>query len=294
LPLTSVKLGYDDFRNIHTSSRSLDMHDLPTEWSALCALVFLLGLKHGFDADHLATIDGLTRFNARHQRPFARYCGALFSLGHGIVVVAIAIAVGLISEKWDAPEWLELSGAWVSIGFLTVLGVVNLAAVLAAAPDEVVVPIGLKGRLLGSLNAARRPWTVALVGALFALSFDTVSQAALFALTAAQFGGVWHSIFLGLLFVLGMLVTDGINGLWISRLIARADQLACIASRVMSLAVSAVSLLVAALGAAKLASPSFDQWTEGRELVFGAFVVAAIATSFVAAVLVARMRPRTA
>ena len=45
------------------------MHDLPTEWTALCALVFLLGLKHGFDADHLATIDGLTRFNARHQRP---------------------------------------------------------------------------------------------------------------------------------------------------------------------------------------------------------------------------------
>lgn len=270
------------------------MHDLPTEWSALCALVFLLGLKHGFDADHLATIDGLTRFNARHHRPFARYCGALFSLGHGVVVVAIAIAVGVISEKWDAPEWLELSGAWVSIGFLTVLGVVNLAAVLAAAPDEVVAPVGLKGRLLGGLNAARRPWSVALVGALFALSFDTVSQAALFALTAAQFGGVWHAIFLGLLFVLGMLVTDGVNGLWISRLIARADQLACIASRVMGLAVSAVSLLVAALGAAKLASPALEQWAEGRELAFGAFVVAVIATSFGVAVLLARMQPRAA
>ena len=270
------------------------MHELPTEWTALCALVFLLGLKHGFDADHLATIDGLTRFNARDRRPFARFCGALFSLGHGIVVVAIALAIGLVSEKWAAPEWLELSGAWVSIGFLTVLGVVNLAAVLAAAPDEVVAPVGLKGRLLGGLSAARRPWTVALVGALFALSFDTVSQAALFALTAAQFGGVWHSIFLGLLFVLGMLVTDGVNGLWISRLIARADQLACIASRVMGLAVSTVSLLVAALGAAKLASPAFDHWAEGRELAFGAFVVAVIATSFVAAVFMARMRPRTA
>lgn len=270
------------------------MHDLPTEWTALCALVFLLGLKHGFDADHLAMIDGLTRFNARHGRPFARYCGALFSLGHGVVVVAIAIAVGLASEQWDAPQWLELSGAWISIGFLTVLGIVNLAAVLAAAPDEVVAPVGLKGRLLGGLGAARRPWTVALVGALFALSFDTVSQAALFALTAAQFGGLWHALFLGLLFVLGMLLTDGINGLWISRLIARADQLACIASRVMSLAVSSVSLLVAGLGAAKLASPSFEQWTEGRELAFGALVVALIATSFVAAVLMARLRLRTA
>jgi high-affinity nickel-transport protein len=91
-----------------------------------------------------------------------------------------------------------------------------------------------------------------------------------------------------------MLLTDGVNGLWISRLIARADQLACIASRVMSLAVSTVSLLVAGLGAAKLASPSFDQWTEGRELAFGALVVALIATSFVAAVLMARFRPRTA
>jgi high-affinity nickel-transport protein len=133
-----------------------------------------------------------------------------------------------------------------------------------------------------------------MVGALFALSFDTVSQAALFALTATQFGGVWHALFLGLLFVLGMLVTDGINGLWISRLIARADQLACIASRVMGLAVSTVSLLVAALGAAKLASPAFDQWAEGRDLAFGGLVVAVIATSFMAAVVMARLRPRTA
>ncbi len=51
------------------------MHDLPTEWSALAALVFLLGLKHGFDADHLAAIDGLTRHNTRHGRGFARSCG---------------------------------------------------------------------------------------------------------------------------------------------------------------------------------------------------------------------------
>ena len=35
------------------------MHDLPTEWSALCAIVFLLGMRHGSDAGHLAAIDGL-------------------------------------------------------------------------------------------------------------------------------------------------------------------------------------------------------------------------------------------
>ena len=42
--------------------------DLPTEWLALLGLVFVLGAKHGLDADHLAAIDGLTRYNLR-QRP---------------------------------------------------------------------------------------------------------------------------------------------------------------------------------------------------------------------------------
>lgn len=256
------------------------MHELPTEWTALCALVFLLGLKHGFDADHLATIDGLTRYNSRVGRPFGRYCGALFSLGHGVIVLAIALAVGLASERWDAPPWLEQFGAWTSVLFLTLIGLVNLHAVLSTSPGEVVVPVGLKGRLLGRLNRASHPLTVALVGALFALSFDTVSQSAFFALTAAQFGGVGHALFLGSLFVTGMLVTDGINGLWISRLIARADQLACIASRVMGLAVSGVSLVVAALGVAKLMLPAVAHWSEGRELAFGAIVMTVIATSF--------------
>lgn len=264
------------------------MHELPTEWTALCALVFLLGLKHGFDADHLATIDGLTRYNARIGRGFSRYCGALFSLGHGAVVIAIALMVGAVSERWEAPDWLERFGAWTSILFLTAIGVVNLQAVLSATPGQVVAPVGLKGRLLGRLNQASHPVTVALVGALFALSFDTISQSALFALTAAQFGGVSHALFLGLLFVLGMLVTDGINGLWISRLIARADQLACIASRVMSLAVAGVSLMVAGFGVAKLALPAVDAWSEGKEVAFGAVVVATIALSFVLALKLAR------
>lgn len=264
-------------------TKGCPVHDLPTEWAALAALVFLLGLKHGFDADHLATIDGLTRHNARHRRAFARYCGVLFSLGHGAVVIAIALAVGLASERWAAPAWLELSGAWISISFLALIGTVNLRAVLAAAPHEIVAPIGLKGRFLGRLSCAARPWSVALVGSLFALSFDTVSQSALFAMTAAQFGGAEHALALGVLFLLGMLVTDGINGLWISRLIARADQIAVVASRAMGLAVSMVALLVAAFGAAKLAVPAVEAFSDGREAAFGAVVVAVIGSSYLLA-----------
>lgn len=265
------------------------MNTLPQDMLALGALVLVLGMKHGFDADHLATIDGLTRFNARSNPLLARFCGVLFSLGHGVVVLAIALIVSTLAQQWKIPEWLEAFGAWVSIGFLAVLGLANLIAVLRCDPAQVVRPIGFKGRFLGRLARAARPGLVALVGALFALSFDTISQAALFALTATQFGGWQHALMLGLLFMLGMLVTDGINGFWISRLICRADQIALIASRLMGLVVAGVSLLVAAFGVAKLSLPAVEAWSDGKELFFGAAVVAMIAASFLLAVWLTRV-----
>jgi high-affinity nickel-transport protein len=263
------------------------VESLSQDLYALSLLVFVLGLKHGFDPDHLATIDGLTRFNARANPRLARFCGVLFSLGHGAVVMAIALAVSALALHVPAPPWLEAFGAWVSIAFLAALGFLNIRAVVRADPTQVVRPVGLKGRLLGRLARAASPGLVALVGALFALSFDTVSQAALFALTATRFGGWQHALMLGLLFMLGMLITDGVNGLWISRLICRADQIALVASRVMSLVVGGVSLLVAAFGVMKLALPVVDAWSEGKELVFGAGVVVVIAGSFLLAVRLA-------
>jgi high-affinity nickel-transport protein len=248
----------------------------------------VLGLKHGFDADHLATIDGLTRFNMRSNPRLARFCGVLFSLGHGSVVIAIALAVTTLAQQWQVPRWLEAFGAWVSIGFLATLGWVNVRAVLRAHPTELVQRVGLKGRFLGRLVHAASPGLVALVGVLFALSFDTISQAALFALTAAQTGGWQHALVLGCLFLLGMLITDGVNGFWISRLIYRADQVALVASRVMSLVVGGVSLLVAAFGVARLVLPTIDAWSEGKELLFGATVIGVVAASFVVAIRLTR------
>lgn len=266
------------------------MDPLPHDVVALSLLVFVLGMKHGFDADHLATIDGLTRFNARAKPQLARFCGALFSIGHGAVVVLIALLVSTVSQHWQTPEWLNTSGALISIGFLAALGLLNLHAVLRAAPNEVVQPIGFKGRFLGGLAHVTSPVLIAMVGALFALSFDTISQATLFALTAAHLGGWGHALTMGLLFMLGMLVTDGINGLWISRLIYRADQIAVIASRIMSLVVAGVSLIIAGFGVAKFAVPTIEHWTEGSELTIGAGVIVVIATSYLAAVRLARSR----
>lgn len=266
------------------------MHALPSDTLTLTLLVFMLGVKHGFDADHLATIDGLTRCNLRARPRLARFCGTLFSLGHGAVVVVVAVGISLLSRDWVVPEWLETSGAWISIGFLALLGVLNVGAVLASDPHELVRPVGLKGRWLGRLARIGHPAGVALVGALFALSFDTVSQAALFAMAGVQAGGWVPAALLGLVFMGGMLVADGANGFWIARLIARADEVARLASRIMALAVGCMSLIVAAYGLARMSWPALEAWGEGKELLLGGGLIACILVSFLVALRVARTR----
>jgi high-affinity nickel-transport protein len=269
------------------------MESLPHDLFALSLLVFVLGMKHGFDTDHLATIDGLTRFNTRTNPRLARFCGALFSLGHGIVVIAIALFVSTLAHSWQVPTWLTDVGAWISIFFLAGLGFINLRAVLNSNPSQIVRPTGFKAQIFGVLfsriTETAHPVLITLVGALFAISFDTISQAALFALTATQFGD-WHdALLLGLFFMLGMLVTDGINGLWISHLIRRADQIALVVSRIMGLTVAGISLLVAAFGVMKIMLPPVDTWSEGREIFLSATLIGVIAGSFLLATRMARM-----
>ena len=94
------------------------MDQLPATWTALCVTALVLGARHGFDADHLATIDGLTRRNTRSNPPLARRVGALFSLGHGAVVLVVALAAGWASSVWQTPHWLEVTGVAVSVVFL--------------------------------------------------------------------------------------------------------------------------------------------------------------------------------
>jgi high-affinity nickel-transport protein len=269
------------------------MESLPNDWLALCALVFLWGVKHGFDADHLATIDGLTRFNAGRDPRLASWCGSLFSLGHGAIVIAVAVSVGVLASGWQVPAAFEAVGTWISISFLTALGVLNLRAVWQTPVLEVVRPVGLKGRFMGPvfgrLQRAARPGMIAGVGAIFALSFDTLSQAALFALTATQFGGWQHGLWLGLCFMAGMLLCDGINGFWIARLIRTADHRARVASRVLGLAVGGIALLVAAWGALRALSPQTVAWGEGRELLFGLAVILLVYVAYRIGLVAARV-----
>jgi high-affinity nickel-transport protein len=264
------------------------MDALPHDALPLIALAFVLGAKHGLDADHLVAIDGLTRFNAQARPALARWCGVLFSLGHGAVVIGVALLVGVAADRWIVPDWLESAGAWISIGFLTALGVLNLYAVLAAHPEALVQPVGLKAGWLGRIMRTSSPVTILAIGALFAVSFDTVSQAALFALTASQVNSAALGVAAATAFMAGMILADGVNGIWLASLLRNADRRARIATRVMGFAVAGLSLGVAGLGAAKLLWPGVDAWIEGRELALGLAVVAAVAASFAVSVVLSR------
>ena len=264
------------------------MDQLPATWTALCLLAFVLGMRHGFDADHLATIDGLTRCNARAQPATGARCGQpVFAGPRRSGDVRRACCRHAVRRVADA-TWLDVTGTTVSIVFLFGLAFVNLRAVLTAGPDAVVAPAGFKARLLGRFLTVRRPWAVAAVGAMFALSFDTISQAALFALAATRFGGIFDALLVAGLFVLGMLVVDGINGVWISRMIRRADRTAVIASRLMALTVGGISIAVGLLALARLTLAPVDGWIEGRELFVSGAVVTAVLTAFAVGMLAAR------
>ncbi len=120
------------------------------------------------------------------------------------------------------------------------------------------------------------------------MSFDTISQAALFAITANQFGGWEHAVALGLAFVLGMTLVDGVNGLWIAALLRSAHARALVASRLLGLTVVSLSFGVAAFAVAGRWSSTLTAWAEGRELAFGLGVIVVVAAAFLLGLAVSR------
>ena len=264
------------------------MEPLPNDSLALIALVFLLGLKHGMDPDHLVTIDGMARFNAVRRPRLSRWSGLLFSLGHGAVVTLVAVIVATVARDWQAPEWLEVTGAGISIAFMLMLACANLVAVFRAAPGEVIRTVGLKGRLLGNIVETSHPVVIASVGAAFALSFDTISQAMLFSIAGSSVAGWTFAVALGLVFTAGMVVTDAVNGYTMSRLIARADRRAAVASRIMSLAVALLSAAVAGIALTRMHLPAVDNSLEWLGLVLGSAVIVFMVIAFAVAMRASR------
>ena len=257
-------------------------------WPSLCAISVSLGLRHGFDADHLTVIDGLVRRNAASRPRLARTAGILFSLGHGTVVIVAASATLVMASRWNAPPWLGPVGMLISATVLLSLAALNLHAVLASPQNVTVTPVGLRSKLIGRVFTSDRPITIAALGALFAISADTLAQAAALGLAASQYGGIREAAMVAGCFVAGMVLASGINGYWMSRLIRMADRRAAIASRVMTGAVGLMSLTVAFLILTKLFSPDLAIASVGGSIWAGVAIIAVAGIAFATAMLISR------
>lgn len=213
----------------------------------LIPMVFGLGVRHGFDLDHLATIDAIARTVSTHKF-LAKCVGILFSLGHGLIVMIVSVIIGSGMMHLQLAPWLTTFGALTSIAFLLLFGMINLLNIFksgsAHAPHA-----GLRATLIRKITGKNtNPFWIIGTGALFAISFDTLSQVALFSISAAVVAGCLYSSMLGLVFMLGMMASDGINGWIVSILIQRADSLSRILSRCLGVAIASFSLITAAAG----------------------------------------------
>ena len=186
-------------------------------------LMFVLGLRHGLDPDHIACIDGLTWRALSHDHEHAHWIGTLFAVGHGLLVTAIAVGVSQLTRTVSVPDTVVMIFGWIPTALLLLVGTLNLRLLLRK--DQSYAPTGWKLRLIPKrLRNHSSPWAVVVIGVLFATVFDTATQASAWGFVASnKGGGLLAALFAGLVFTLGMVITDTLDGRLICRISRGTD-----------------------------------------------------------------------
>jgi high-affinity nickel-transport protein len=200
---------------------------------------YTLGMRHAFDADHIAAIDNTTRkLLTDGQRPMS--VGFWFSLGHSsvvfVMVMGIAFGVRALTNGVgdDNSALQQAAGVWgpsVSGVFLVGIGLLNLVALIGilrvfaamrrghfdeAELERHLANRGFLNRILGTVNkAVRKPWHMYPTGFLFGLGFDTVTEIGLLVIAGGAVAASlpwWAVITLPVLFAAGMSLLDTLDG----------------------------------------------------------------------------------
>ncbi|MEO6748508.1 MAG: HoxN/HupN/NixA family nickel/cobalt transporter [Casimicrobiaceae bacterium] len=202
---------------------------------------YMFGLRHAFDADHIAAIDDTVRYLLQEGRqPLG--IGFYFSLGHSTIVFVLAAAVMLAASavKQSLPALQSMGGvigASISGVFLIIIGVLNLLVLLDMLRgwrraksgehdhvhvEELLARRGMMNRLFGGRlrKLIRHSWQMYPLGVLFGLGFDTASEIGVLAMSAgAAAGNLPMSAVLSLpiLFAAGMSMMDTTDGVLMSK-----------------------------------------------------------------------------
>jgi high-affinity nickel-transport protein len=246
----------------------------------LIMMALIMGFRHGLDPDHLTAIDAILRFQASRKHRLVRWAGLYFSLGHGIVVMGIGLIVPALSLHWKTPAGLLLFGGLFSATFLLGMAGVNTMALVRSDSSKPFVPAGLRSRFLLRYVPLERPLFILLLGMLFAVSFDTISQTLVFSWAASGLGGIRETLLVGLAFIIGMVLSDGTNGLWIARLISRADRQGVRISRTMGWTVVSLSLFVGLYILSSTLFPSLPLGTPILDTGIGLGVILCLSLSY--------------
>lgn len=199
---------------------------------ATAFLAYTFGLRHAFDADHIAAIDNVVR-KLMQEGKQAYSVGFFFSLGHSTIVVlaSVAIAATAAAMQSSLDEFHDIGGVigtLVSAFFLLIIGLANLfvlrgiwAAFGRARRGEKIVDEDLDALLAGRGLLARifrpvfgvvsRSWHMYPIGFLFGLGFDTATEIGLLGISATQAAqgmSFWTILVFPALFTAGMSLMD--------------------------------------------------------------------------------------
>ncbi|MBA4178607.1 MAG: hypothetical protein C0505_18915 [Leptothrix sp. (in: Bacteria)] len=254
---------------------------------AALLLAGLLGFRHGFDADHIAVVDGMTRARQLHRSYWAsRLVGLQFALGHSAAILLAALL--FFGQGAALPASLDGLGMVISTCFLLVIAACNGAHALGPATGDGQRPLGPVAAAL--LRITGRELHPALVGVAFAMSLDSMTQAAFFAARGSDFSGIGAVALMAAAFGLGMTLADAANGLLLSWFAQRSDGLARQASRFSSGFIALVALVAAAAAVLRARQEGFEQAWEAGGIWIGVGLMALTLAVFALRMLHQRRR----
>lgn len=202
-------------------------------------LAYSLGMRHAFDADHIAAIDNTTRkFMSEGKRPMS--VGFFFSLGHSTVVFVLTVLLGLgaralgkqvANSHSSLHHYGGLVGTIVSGGFLYLIATLNLVVLVGIVrlfvkmrqgrfdDSELEKHLNSRGFMMRFFGPIARSidtsWKMYPLGVLFGLGFDTATEVAFLVLAGTSVAAglpLWAILSLPILFAAGMSLLDTIDG----------------------------------------------------------------------------------